>query len=91
MSFITSVLNWFGNNINTIIMWFGWVVLIASIVVKTTPTKKDDSYMTKGLNFILNAIKNVSIFNTKVDEKILKEAREHVQSARKNLEDGDEK
>ena len=53
MSFITSVWTWLGDNINTIVMWFGWVVLVASIVVKITPTKKDDSYMTKGLNFIL--------------------------------------
>lgn len=90
MDFISSVWTWLCANINTIVMWFGWIVLIASIVVKTTPTKKDDSYMTKALNFILNAIKNVSIFNTKVDEKVLKEAREHVQSARHNLEDGDE-
>ena len=50
----------------------GGIVSIATIIVKLTPSTKDDEI----LNKIINVLSKLSIINTKEDTKIIKEAKE---------------
>lgn len=50
----------------------GGIVSIATIIVKLTPSTKDDEI----LNRIINVLSKLSIINTKEDTKIIEEAKE---------------
>lgn len=49
----------------------GGIVSVASIIVKLTPTTKDDSV----LNAIINFLARFSIVNTKADQKKINNAK----------------
>lgn len=51
----------------TILAWIGGIVSCASIIVKLTPTTKDDSVMEK----IVNVLDYFSVFNTKKNQEKL--------------------
>lgn len=51
----------------TILAWIGGIVSCASIIVKLTPTTKDDSVLEKIVNFL----DYFSVFNTKKNQEKL--------------------
>lgn len=54
-------------NAETILAWIGGIVSCASIIVKLTPTTKDDSVLEKVVNFL----DYFSVFNTKKNQQKL--------------------
>ena len=46
------------------VFWFGTVVAAASIIVKATPTQKDDAFLAK----VVKVLDFVSIVNAKIQE-----------------------
>lgn len=54
-------------NAETILAWVGGIVSCASIVVKLTPTTKDDSVLEKVINFL----DYFSVVNTKKNQEKL--------------------
>lgn len=52
---------------DTILAWIGGIVACASIIVKLTPTTKDDSVLEK----IINVLDHFSVFNTKKNQQKL--------------------
>jgi hypothetical protein len=54
-------------NAETVLAWVGGIVSCASIIVKLTPTTKDDSVLEKVVNFL----DYFSIFNTKKNQEKL--------------------
>ena len=48
-----------------VVFWFGTVVAAASIIVKATPTQKDDAFLAK----VVKVLDFVSIVNVKIQEK----------------------
>jgi hypothetical protein len=54
-------------NAETILTWIGGIVSCASIIVKLTPTTKDDSALEKIINFL----DYFSIVNTKKNQEKL--------------------
>ena len=50
----------------------GGIVSIATIIVKLTPSTKDDEI----LNKVINVLSKLSIINTKEDTKIIEEVKE---------------
>lgn len=59
---------------NDILAIIGGIVSIATIIVKLTPSTKDDEI----LNKVINVLSKLSIINTKEDTKIIEEAKEGV-------------
>lgn len=55
------------NNVDTVFAWVGGIVSCASIIVKLTPTTKDDSILEK----VVNVLDYVSVFNTKKNQEKL--------------------
>lgn len=55
------------NNIDTVLAWIGGIVSCASIIVKLTPTTKDDSVLEK----VINVLDYFSVFNTKKNQEKL--------------------
>lgn len=51
----------------TALAWIGGIVSCASIIVKLTPTTKDDSVLEK----VINVLNHFSVFNTKKDQSKL--------------------
>lgn len=51
----------------TILAWIGAIVSCASIIVKLTPTTKDDTILEKVINFL----DYFSVFNTKKNQEKL--------------------
>ncbi len=47
-----------------VVFWFGTVVAAASVIVKATPTQKDDDFLAK----IVKVLDLVSIVNAKIQE-----------------------
>ncbi|MBO4521154.1 MAG: hypothetical protein J5787_08125 [Alphaproteobacteria bacterium] len=54
----------FTNYIEQAVFWFGTIVAAASIIVKATPTQKDDAFLAK----IMKVLDFVSIVNAKIQE-----------------------
>lgn len=52
------------NVFEVILFWFGTIVAAASIIVKATPTIKDDAVLAK----IVKILDLLSIFNAKIQE-----------------------
>lgn len=61
------MLDYITNNTETILAWIGGIVSCASIIVKLTPTTKDDSVLEKIINFL----DYFSVFNTKKNQEKL--------------------
>lgn len=57
---------------DAILAIIGGIVSIATIIVKLTPSTKDDEI----LNKIINILSKLSIINTKEDTKIIEETKE---------------
>lgn len=55
------------SNVDTVFAWIGGIVSCASIIVKLTPTTKDDSVLEK----VVNVLDYVSVFNTKKNQEKL--------------------
>lgn len=55
------------NNVETILAWVGGLVSCASIIVKLTPTTKDDSVLEK----VVNVLDYFSVVNTKKNQEKL--------------------
>ena len=58
------MINWIIENYDNILAWIGGIVSCASIIVKLTPTTKDDSILDK----IIKILDNFSIVNTKANQ-----------------------
>lgn len=61
------MLEFITTNSQTILAWIGGIVSCASIIVKLTPTTKDDSVLEK----VINVLDYFSIFNTKKNQEKL--------------------
>ena len=61
------MLDYIMNNTETILAWVGAIVSCASIIVKLTPTTKDDSVLEKIVNFL----DYFSVVNTKKNQEKL--------------------
>lgn len=48
----------------TVMFWFGTVVAAASIIVKATPTQKDDAVLAK----VVKVLDFLSVVNTKINQ-----------------------
>ena len=55
------------SNVDTVFALIGAIVSCASIIVKLTPTTKDDSVLEK----VINVLDYVSVFNTKKNQEKL--------------------
>ena len=49
---MTETINWLKLNWDEIIALYGALVIVASIVVKLTPTLKDDNFLLKTVKFV---------------------------------------
>ena len=56
---------WITANWDNVLAWIGAIVSCASIIVKLTPTTKDDTI----LNKIVNVLEKFSVFNTAENQK----------------------
>lgn len=61
------MLEYITTNGETILAWIGGIVSCASIIVKLTPTTKDDTVLEKVINFL----DYFSVFNTKKNQQKL--------------------
>ena len=68
---MTEIIMWLKLNWNYILEIIGGVVSVCSILIKIIPSEKDDTIFYSIVNFI----SKFSIFNTKIDQKILDEAK----------------
>lgn len=48
----------------TVMFWFGTIVAAASVIVKATPSQKDDAILAK----VVKVLDLLSIFNTKINQ-----------------------
>ena len=62
---MNETINFIQNHYDELLAIIGGIVSIASIIVKLTPTTKDD----KILKYIIDFLAKFSIFNTKEDQK----------------------
>ena len=62
-----NVINFIQAHYQDILAIIGAIVSIATIIVKITPTEKDDAVLTK----IVNMLSKLSLVNTKTDQKIM--------------------
>ncbi|MBS6473797.1 MAG: hypothetical protein KH347_06050 [Acetobacter sp.] len=53
-----------GQIFETLLFWFGTVVAAASIIVKATPTQKDDAILAK----VVKVLDVLSIVNAKIND-----------------------
>ena len=56
----------------TVMFWFGTIVAAASVIVKATPTQKDDAVLAK----VVKVLDWLSVFNTKENQAAINAARE---------------
>ncbi len=54
------------------VFWFGTVVAAASVIIKATPTQKDDTILAK----VVKVLDLVSIVNAKIQENKTSESKE---------------
>lgn len=57
-------MNWIIEHIPSILQWIGGIVSCSSIIVKLTPTTKDDGIV----DTVIKILDHTSVFNTKKDE-----------------------
>ena len=68
---MTEIISFIQNHWDELLAIIGGVVSVASIIVKLTPTTKDDNV----LNTIVNFLAKFSIVNTNVDQKKIDNAK----------------
>ena len=68
------------NHYDEVLQIIGLIVSIASIIVKFTPSTKDDTI----LNKVIMILSKFSIFNNKIDQKIIDEASKNYGTMVKN-------
>lgn len=68
---MTEIISFIQNHWDELLAIVGGVVSIASIIVKLTPTTKDDNV----LNTIINFLAKLSIVNTSLDQKKIDNAK----------------
>lgn len=71
---MTNVITWFSENIGTICTVICSVILVASLIVKFTPSTKDNEV----LRNIINVLDKLSIAKTADDKKAIEDAKENV-------------
>lgn len=71
---MTNVITWFSENIGTICTVICSVILVASLIVKFTPSAKDNEV----LRNIINVLDKLSIAKTADDKKAIEDAKENV-------------
>lgn len=69
---MSEIISFIQNHWDELLAIIGGVVSIASIIILITPNKIDDKYFYCVINFL----SKFSIFNTKIDKKILEQAKE---------------
>lgn len=68
---MTEIISFIQNHWDELLAIIGGIVSIASIIVKLTPTTKDDNV----LNTIINFLAKLSIVNTSLDQKKIDNAK----------------
>lgn len=68
---MSEIISFIQNHWDELLAIIGGVVSIASIIVKLTPTTKDDNV----LNTIINFLAKLSIVNTSLDQKKIDNAK----------------
>ena len=68
---MNEIINFLQHNYNNILAVIGGVVSSATIIVKITPTTKDDDILDK----IINVLAKFSIINTKKDQEKIDNAK----------------
>ena len=68
---MTEIISFIQNHWDELLAIIGGVVSVASIIVKLTPTTKDDTV----LNTIINFLAKLSIVNTSLDQKKIDNAK----------------
>lgn len=68
---MNEIINFIQSHYDELLAIIGGVVSTASIIVKLTPTTKDD----KVLKYIINFLAKFSIFNTKEDQEKISNAK----------------
>lgn len=68
---MTEIISFIQNHWDELLAIIGGIVSVASIIVKLTPTTKDDNV----LNTIVNFLAKFSIVNTSVDQKKIDNAK----------------
>ena len=66
-----NVINFIQAHYQDILAIIGAIVSIATIIIKITPTEKDDAVITK----IVNMLSKLSLVNTQSDQKIIDESK----------------
>ena len=66
------MISWVVEHLLSILQWIGGIVSCSSIIVKLTPTTKDDGVVDN----VIKVLDHFSIYNTKKDAAILKDAKE---------------
>lgn len=61
----------FKNHYDDILAIIGGLVTVCSVITRLTPTTKDDAILSK----IVNVLSELSIYNTKSDQKIINESK----------------
>ncbi|HSQ98092.1 MAG TPA: hypothetical protein VLL98_05255 [Rickettsiales bacterium] len=64
---MTEIINFFQNHYDELLAILGGIVSIATVIVKLTPTTKDDAILTK----IINILEKFSLVNTKANQDII--------------------
>ena len=64
---MTEIINFFQNHYTDLLAIIGGIVSIATVIVKLTPTTKDDDILTK----IVNLLEKFSLVNTKTNQEII--------------------
>ena len=68
---MTEIISFIQNHWDELLAIIGGIVSVASIIVKLTPTTKDDNV----LNIIINFLAKLSIVNTSLDQKKIDNAK----------------
>lgn len=68
---MNEIINFLQHNYNNILAVIGGVVSTATIIVKITPTTKDDDILDK----VINLLAKFSIINTKKDQEKIDNAK----------------
>lgn len=68
---MNEIINFLQHNYNNILAVIGGVVSTATIIVKITPTTKDDDILDK----VINVLAKFSIINTKKDQEKIDNAK----------------
>ena len=68
---MTEIISFFQNHYDELLAILGGVVSIATLIVKLTPTTKDDAILTK----IVNLLEKFSLVNTKANQDIIENSK----------------